>query len=937
MDATTRADRTCRRVGQRHTAAAVIAALVISACGGSDSNGTGPTPTASVIVLVSGDQQRARITRALTDPVVVVARTAAGVPVPGVTVSFSAGAGTVDPSSVTTDAAGRAAARWTLGASPGTQTLSARLASGAGASVAFTATADPAIEVVVTALDGNRQQAIVSSAVLIPPTVRVTDRAGTPVSGVRLRFTPTGGSVVAVSEPITDADGRATVGSWTMGSTPAAAAVSVAFADGDVATTAPMPTFAATAVAVGDVATSPARDYVLQSSAPLILSDSVAQLRMVFPSGAHGTLTVARIVGGPAAPFTGATRASIAFDGPETLALELTPTSTGEPAAYLLGVHPVTMEGPAGPHWIALPQTPVGDVVQFVPEQAVSAVRSPALARASYKLSNAAHVALGLLPISAADRITFSGLKSEARRAINYWINTVPNEALRDNMRTRYTETPPAFSYGADCPSAYERFLPSPHIHFCREAASHTPSHEAGHFLTDLMLAGPRWTAIANLAPGMLFPGVEHAFGKAIGFRETITEDYAFMSSFLLYGHLPSFTTTYDPTAKASGSGIRDLLLYTNPPSSADGPSREGFGTVLLANLMREGADTLVKDFDDEIRPSPALGFTPSQLVGILSHGPRNVMELRDDIVAALNGDEATLSAVAEPMGWSYNGRGFVKNSVGAAVAGARVVPLIKVGGREYRLPESAVTGTDGAFTLNRLFPGAQTLRIFTPGTGGATDSVDLTLTIPWNRATNIEYAVGNLTPPAYGAFRSVTMTVEGFVTQNSLNPAEAWACYTIYGASTSPSGVPVASLQWNNNDFSASGSAPVNTTDWRATHTVSLRGSVRPGLGDTLWVNIEGSYQLRIEDRRWDAGAQAYTWQLGTDRRFVATLRDVPVRPSGSQLTGTLSRAAAITAISSASLYQFDKDWSHSEYSAQCQSTGIDPTKAYVAVYFGR
>lgn len=933
MTATTRRYSTLHR---RHVFA-LVATMFLSACGGANDGGIGPTPLASMLVAVSGDNQHARITRTLVEPIVVVAQTSAGVAVAGVTVTFTTGAGSVEPSSATTDAAGRASARWTLGAAPGPQTLSVRLASGVGTAVVLAATADPALDVVVTPLDGDRQQAIVSTAVLIPPTLRVTDRSGQPIAGVRLRLTTTGGSIVGVTAPVSDADGRATAGSWTMGSTPATTQVMVSLADGDVVTTTALPTFSATAVAAGGVATSPTRDYPLQSSAPLVVSDSVAQLRIVFPAGAHGTLSVSRIVSGPVVPFTGATRASIAFDGPELLALDIAPTPAGEPAAYILGTHPVTMEGPHSTHWIALPQSPTADGVRFVPDRTITSLRTASQGITNLRVPAAIHVALGLIPISAAERITFSGLRSEARRAVNYWINTVPNEDLRDNMRARYANAPLEFSYGADCPSAYERFLPSPHIHFCRESASHTPSHEAGHFLTDLMLPSPRWTVIANLAPGMLFPGVEHTFGKAMGFRETVTEDYAFLSSFLLYGYLPSFSATYDPTAKASGAGIRDLLNYINPPAVADGPSREGFATVLLANLMREGADSLVKDFADEVRASPALGFTAAQVIGILSHGPRNVMDVRDEIIVALNGNEATLAAIAEPMGWSYHGRGYVKLAAGTGVAGARVVPLLKVDGREFRLPESAPTSADGGFVLERLFPGTQIARIFTPRADGGADSVDVVVTIPWNRATNIEFAVGNLTPPAFGAFRNLSITIDGFVTQNSANPGAPTACFTMYGASTSPSSVPVATLNWVGNDFSANGSTPVNTADWRANHTVSLRGSARVGLGDTVWVDVDGSYQLRIEDRRFDGATQTYVWRLGTDRRFVASLRNVPVRPSGGSMYNYLSRTAATAVITSASLYQFDMDWSHPQYTAQCQSSGIDPSKAYVGVTFSR
>lgn len=921
----------------RHAAVAVTLLLVLSACGGSGGDGTGPAPSAQSIAIVSGDQQRARITRALPEPVVVVARTAAGAPVPGATITFSPASGTVEPTSATTDASGRASTRWTLGPSAGAQTLTARLASGSGSLLSITATADPAIEVLVTTLDGDRQQAIVGSPVLVPPTVRVTDRTGGPVRDVRVRFVPTAGSAVATADALTDSDGRATAGAWTMGGTPATAQVAVGLVDGDVVSTAPLPTFTAVAVATGGVATSPARDYVLRSSAPLTVTDSVAQLRLVFPTGANGTLTVSRIVGGPDAPFPGAMRAAIAFDGPEPIALELAPTPTGEPAAYRLGTPTVTMEGPAGEHWMPLPQALAGDAVRFVLDAPLGAAAVGRPTTAGVQLTNTAHVALGLLPMTAADRIAFGGLKAEARRTINHWINAVPHEALRDNMRARDLATPPAFSYGFDCPSAYERFLPSPHIHFCRQAASHTPSHEAGHYLTDLMLAGPRWTQIANLAPGMLFPGREHDFGMAIGFRQTVTEDYAFLASFLLYGYLPRSSATYDPTSRSSSSaGSFELLEYeTRPPSAADGPSREGFATVLLANLMRDGVDTLVKDHTGEVAASPALGFTPSDIIGILSHGPRNIMEVRDEILFALEDDELTLAALAEPVGWSYHGRGVLRNAAGAALPDARVVPLIVARGREYRLPASAPTGPDGAFVLERLFPGTQVLRVYLPRTGGGTDSIDVSVTMPWDRSTATQATIPDVRLVNTSGLNAIMVGIAGFTMTNALPNGNA--CFNSMGASNWFGGV-FAPIVWNGNRFTARGQQVLTSERNRTTYTIDLEGEIRQQSADTIVIRVAGSGTQRNEGWQFDEEGNFAGWVTLWHRGLTLSVRDAPLRVWTTDWSVQLTGAAAIERIESAQMTAVDHDRGHNgAYAYDCRSTGVNPTEAVLTISVSR
>jgi adhesin/invasin len=65
---------------------------------------------------------------------------------------------------------------------------------------------------------GNNQSATVGTAVAIAPSVKVTDAANQPVAGVVVTFAVTigGGSITGASQA-TDANGIATVGSWTLG------------------------------------------------------------------------------------------------------------------------------------------------------------------------------------------------------------------------------------------------------------------------------------------------------------------------------------------------------------------------------------------------------------------------------------------------------------------------------------------------------------------------------------------------------------------------------------------------------------------------------------------------------------------------------------------------------------------------------------------------
>ena len=114
-------------------------ALAAGSCGGDSS----PNP-ALVIAKAptkSGDQQTGLVGEALIDELRVQV-TLDGQPDEGRTVSWSAAAGTVNPTSSETDANGIAVTTWTLGASPGSQAATATLTGASGSPLTFTATAE---------------------------------------------------------------------------------------------------------------------------------------------------------------------------------------------------------------------------------------------------------------------------------------------------------------------------------------------------------------------------------------------------------------------------------------------------------------------------------------------------------------------------------------------------------------------------------------------------------------------------------------------------------------------------------------------------------------------------------------------------------------------------------------------------------------------------
>jgi adhesin/invasin len=174
----------------------------------------------------AGDNQTAVAATAVTTAPAVRITDVHGNPVAGVTVTFAiaAGGGSVTGATAVTNANGGAAVgSWTLGTIAGENTLNAT----AGAlSATFAATGTPAPAANIAKHAGDAQTATVATAVGVSPAVRVTDIHANPVSGVAVMFTVTaGGGSVTGGAQITDANGVAVVGSWTLGATAGANAL----------------------------------------------------------------------------------------------------------------------------------------------------------------------------------------------------------------------------------------------------------------------------------------------------------------------------------------------------------------------------------------------------------------------------------------------------------------------------------------------------------------------------------------------------------------------------------------------------------------------------------------------------------------------------------------------------------------------------------------
>jgi hypothetical protein len=86
-------------------------------------------------------------------------------------------------------------------------------------SVTASVTTTPGIAVNIAIISGNDQSALISSPVVVPPSVKVTDADGNAVAGFAVTFSvAAGGGTLSGASQTTDVNGIATLNRWTLGS-----------------------------------------------------------------------------------------------------------------------------------------------------------------------------------------------------------------------------------------------------------------------------------------------------------------------------------------------------------------------------------------------------------------------------------------------------------------------------------------------------------------------------------------------------------------------------------------------------------------------------------------------------------------------------------------------------------------------------------------------
>jgi adhesin/invasin len=174
-------------------------------------------PVPASLTLLGGDGQRAAAGRRVAIPVAVQVVSRSGRPIEGVPVRFvlPEGAGMTDPQSGASDAKGIVRASWTLGGTPGRQSLAVS-AEGVASHTVVTAEAEPVGANTRLAQVSENLEGPAGGPLPEPVVVRVTDSSGVTLADLPVAWSVDDDGSIVASESRTDSLGEARA-RWTLG------------------------------------------------------------------------------------------------------------------------------------------------------------------------------------------------------------------------------------------------------------------------------------------------------------------------------------------------------------------------------------------------------------------------------------------------------------------------------------------------------------------------------------------------------------------------------------------------------------------------------------------------------------------------------------------------------------------------------------------------
>jgi hypothetical protein len=459
--------------------------------------------------------------------------------------------------------------------------------------------------------------------------------------------------------------------------------------------------------------------------------DPASGLRLVFPQGASGTLTLGPIVEGPARPWSGGDGIYLAYDGDEPVLARMADDAAAYPCLLAYGVPRGSWSDGWRMRWFAVPRVSEAgaDSLDF---------RLPTRPRSGSEACEASlYYWRAALAAGSPEREAFDAEIETARGFLAAWLDSL-DEPLRGECRQRMEGArapvfyPDGSYYAGFFRACGEPPAPLPRIGLGPGASASEIAHQVGHYATHLLTGDATYAALERDA------GFDPALGTERLERRGLIEDYARYHEYLLTGSVAGAGDPGDPPAFFASLGA------AASPESVDVPSLQGYGVLLMHALCRR--DSTMTALTGATITVPVVGLDYTALAGhVIARGASTSGGLRTGAEAYLAtlGRADRLPLLAATTGWCYRVGGHVRDRAGRMAPGVEVRGLARIDGRDYPAPGAPVLSDAlGAFTAHGIPGGESTLR----AAGGA-DVFDAPSMINWDRLTSTPIGEKELVP----------------------------------------------------------------------------------------------------------------------------------------------------------------------------------------------
>lgn len=496
----------------------------------------------------------------------------------------------------------------------------------------------------------------------------------------------------------------------------------------------------------------PTEKYTVEESDNFSIDDPVSGCTFIFPKGGSGTLTVTGIIDGPELEGILAERFMLDFDGTGEIEL-LVPIENLHVQAFVYGpitgasVKPNIGENSWG---VMIEQDTVDGSLRFLlnPGELNKSTKS---AISKYTPPESKYFAVSRISKESENWDNLVAFYQSIKQVADIWLGSLTTEEaapLRELMNGNMK-----FDVRISSSNYYQHFnnwvWGKNAIFYLKPGTGLSGiAHETGHYMNHLLCGYDRYHQIYGDIPKEywgLGGSVDHLFGMIIEGRSYLLEEYAYFSEFLAIG-----TVEMHDLYNVENVNYFSQAVAADP-SKNDYPSYEGFGSAMLASLMR--TDNMIHTYDIRNKSKvkvPVIGAPLGGIIrNVIAKGPRNVNELFSQIVTYLAGmgqDELSKwPAMIQPLGWSYYGKGILVDKEDKAVTGAKVRPVI-IAGEEYHGQLSEGTTGSGEFNVRGLPPGRSVLRVYANMENNEyKDSADLEITVDYLGKTSDEVDLGKL------------------------------------------------------------------------------------------------------------------------------------------------------------------------------------------------